>query len=155
MFPGKRLFPENDYGKKKDAFFQISALLLNVFEKKDGSGLLRSMKLPDIHKAPYVLSGSKNCMYFRDAYSKLNATVCVADDKQRKNIMNSFNFLKSCIRVPPKGKKGQKPKNVIELAKEVIKKMNNPKQKVYNIQKVRKELITEFKKNKVNNYFII
>jgi len=176
MLPGKRIFPENDYGRKADAFFTMSAFLLNTFEKKDSSSLVKSLKLMDIDNAPYILQGSKNCLFFWDSAPRSNTTVCIEDAKQREDIISSFNFLKKCkpkqikrpnaktsnytkVKMIKKGnstKSNSKPKKNKKLnarkslnVKQFFKTIQNPNQKVYNIPKVRNALLKELNKKGV------
>lgn len=163
MFPGQRIFPENDYGKKKEAFFIMSALLLNSFEKKDSSKFLNSIKLSDINKAPSILQGSKNCLFFSSSAASTNTTICIEDRKEREDIIDSFNFLKKCIKSKPKSdnpvkinicnikkrKNSQKEEGRIQHIKDILLTIENPNQQVFDIQKVRHQLIKALNKKGV------
>lgn len=165
MFPAKRIFADNDYGNKIEAYFTMSALLLNTFEKKDSSKLLKSMKLSNINKAPFVLQGSKNCLFFADSAARANTTVCVEDAKQRADILDSFDFLKQCVKAKSAS---SKPKSVNKLSNkrrgksskkknkarkhqinQFFKTISNPNQQVFDIPKVRNALIKELDKKGV------
>lgn len=161
MFAGKRIFPENDYSKKPEAFFTISAFMLNTFEKKDSSKLVKSVKLKNIKTAPFILKGSKNCLLFSDSVAKNSATVCIEDNKQREDIINSYNFLKDCTKhaakpkIPMMGSKKKinkiTDKGIKKQIKAFFKVIENPNQKVIDVPKVRQELIKELKKKGVIN----
>jgi hypothetical protein len=166
MFPAKLIFPENDYSKKIEAFFTMSSSMLNTFEKKDNSKLLKSFNIKNTINNPYVLQGSKSCLLFSNKLFQANTTVCIEDANQRQDIINSFNFLKKCSKKSPKPKKANKAKkskkaNKAKKSKKAIKKqmkkneffrvIQDPNQKVYDIPKVRQELIKEFNKKGVTN----
>lgn len=149
MFPGKRIQPENDYGKKSEAFFTMSALLLNTFEKQDSSKLVKSIKLINVKKSPSIIQGSINCLLFLDSIANTNSTVCIEDEKERKNILDSFTFLKRCIRARPKGYNKKQAKSQLEQITEILKIIDNPEQKSIDIRNFRKDMIMELNKKGV------
>ncbi len=148
MFPGKRIFPEYDWGTKIDAFFTMSSLLLNTFEKRDNSYLIKSIRLINVKDTPSILPGSKYCLLFEDKILNMNSTVCIEDDKERENIMNSFHTFKSCIK--PKTDFSQKQKkNEIEQINEFLNNLCDSNQVKIDVPKLRKDVIDELLKHRV------
>lgn len=96
MIPGKRIFPENDYTKKVDAFFTISAYMVNMFESKDSNKFLESIAMSHIKIMPYILTGSKNCLLFQDSVTYRKITMCLEDPNLMNEIQEAYLALFNC-----------------------------------------------------------
>ncbi len=96
LIPGKRIFPENDYTKKIEAFFTISAYMVNSFESKDSNKLLESIAMSHMNIMPYILQGSKNCLFFQDNVTKRKISMCLEDEMVLKEIQTAFVTLFNC-----------------------------------------------------------
>ena len=153
MFPAKRIFPENDYSKKIEAFYTMSASMLNTFEKKDNSKLLKTFKLKNVKNNPYVLQGSKSCLLFSNKGIQANTTVCIEDANQRLDIINSFNFLKKCSKKSPKPKKVKKAKKSKKVNKAKKSKKANKVKKKKNANKAKKSKKAIKKQMKKKEFF--
>ena len=114
LIPGKRIFPENDYTKKIDAFFTMSAYMVNSFETKDSNKFLESIAMSHMKTMPYVLGGSKNCLYFQDSITTRKITLCIEDPVVLEEIQTAFMTLFNCRN--GRGITGD-DKNVEKLAK--------------------------------------
>lgn len=79
LFPGKRIFPENDYTKKIPAYFTMSAYMVNAFTAKNNSDLLQSVAVANMNQMPSVLQGSKDCMQFYDTKTFRSFTMCLEE----------------------------------------------------------------------------
>lgn len=159
LFQGKRINPEMDFGAKVPAIFTMSTFMLNVFESKNTANLIRSLRIKDINGNPYVLKGSKNCLFFEETTTRKNVTMCVEDDQQRKDIIDSFGFLKNCLsnlnKSPhPVSISGNKKNKIVQMTMDkkiidLLKILNDPNQKVLDIHEMRKGIIKELKSQKV------
>jgi len=96
FIPGKRIFPENDYTKKVDAFFSMSAYMINMFESKDNNKFLESIAIRNMRTMPYILTGSKNCLIFQDTVTVRKITMCLEDNQILKEIQEAFLQLFNC-----------------------------------------------------------
>lgn len=95
LFPGKRIFPENDYTKKIPAYFTMSAYLVNVFTQKNSSDLLQSVAVANMNTMPTVLQGSKDCMFFADNVTFRSFTMCL-EEPVLSQIQKAFQQFYNC-----------------------------------------------------------
>ena len=95
LFPGKRIFPENDYTKKIPAYYSMSAYMVNAFTQKNNSDLLQSVAVANMKQMPIVLQGSKDCMSFYDSVTNRSFTMCL-DEPILGQIQKAFQVFFNC-----------------------------------------------------------
>lgn len=144
LIPAKRISEENDYTKKVDAFFTMSAYMVNLFESKDSNKLLDSVAMSHMKTMPYILQGSKNCLYFQDSVTLRKISMCIEDANMLEEIQTAFMTLFNCRnggRMPPPDR------NVEKLLKVLCEMPKSHK----NYEEVRKSLSEELQKVGVRN----
>ena len=96
-FEGKTLSNPLDFSTRdKNAFFTLSAFMINMFESKDSRTLLESINLSHITTYPYFLQGSKTCILFEDGNSNRNITLCTKEEKEYQSILEAYKTLLNC-----------------------------------------------------------
>jgi len=128
-----------------EAFFTISAYMVNVFESKDSNKFLDSIAMSHIKTIPYVLQGSKNCLYFQDSVTLRKISMCIEDVTVLEEIQKAFITLFNCRNG---GKMPQPDQNVEKYMKVLC---NMPKDHK-NFTEVKKSLAEELQKTGVNKY---
>jgi hypothetical protein len=96
MFNAKTLADQEDYLSRKDAFFTISAYLVNMFESKDSNKLLESISLSHITNVVGPLRGTKYCLLFVDSVSERNLVMCLKDENEMVEIHKAYEHLNKC-----------------------------------------------------------
>ena len=96
MFNAQTLADEEDYLSRKDAFFTISAYLINMFQSKDSNQLLESVNLAHITNIPGPLKGTKDCLIFLDSLSVRNVVMCFKSENEMLEIEQAYSALIKC-----------------------------------------------------------
>jgi len=95
LFPGKRIFPANDYTKKIPAYFSMNAYMINAFSAKNSSDLLQSVSMANMKQMPMILQGSKDCLSFQDGVTFRSFTMCL-DLPILTQIQTAFQIFFNC-----------------------------------------------------------
>lgn len=96
-YEGHTLSNPLDFASKdKNAFFTMSAFMINMFESKDSKTLLESINLSHITTYPYFLQGSKTCIFFEDSKSNRNITLCTKEEKEYQSLLDAYRTLLNC-----------------------------------------------------------
>ena len=85
----------NDFTKKGQAFYTMSAYMVNQFEKKDGNFLEKSITLDRIINMPSIIQGSVSCLGFFDTGKKYIA-ICPKDKKTANELLDAFGQFMKC-----------------------------------------------------------
>lgn len=119
--------------------------MVNVFETKDSNKFLDSIAMSHIKNMPYILTGSKNCLFFQDSVTLRKISMCIEDANILEEIQKAFTTLFNCRN----GGKMPVPDQNVEKYMKVLCTM--PKDhKNYN--EVKKNLAEELQKVGVKNY---
>jgi hypothetical protein len=141
MFNAQTLADEEDYLSRKDAFFTISAYLINMFESKDSNKLLESIGIAHILQVPGVLQGTKTCLMFMDSASVRNIVMCFKTEDEMNQIHNAYKEIMKC-RVGGKVDDFD-PSIVNEILNLGCKGITSPEGAEYDFASIRAQLIKE------------
>jgi hypothetical protein len=131
----KKLVNDYDYAKKTEAFFSLSALTLNVFDKNNANALNKSLNMKGISLDINVLKGSLNCQFFHQENKKHhNISMCIEDKNTTAQILSAFNFFHKCA---SHGDRSPSSQEVLEV---LLNTLNNPNQTEYIIPSFKKSL---------------
>lgn len=94
-YEGTTLSNHSDYTTyKTPAFFTMSILSVNMFEKKDSHILNESISFQSILEEPYILLGSTKCIIFKDYNSERNITLCAKDANDAELLINAYKSIR-------------------------------------------------------------
>lgn len=93
------LLDYEDYrNKNKSAFFTMNAYMINLFETKNSTRLLKHISLDEIKESPKILQGSVSCIDFKyTKRSKIrNIGICLDNEEHSLNLIKAFNSFFRC-----------------------------------------------------------
>jgi len=147
ILKGQRLVQDNDYATKKDAFFTMSALRINIFDKKNADSLVNSKSMAGLSNHVDVLKGSKNCLFFHDSNNRHhNISMCIDNKNTTNQILDTFDFFTKCsVSVV----KSLSKTNSLEI---LLNTLNDPEQDLYKIPNFKRALTDSLKSKGVNKF---
>ena len=84
----------DDYSKKSERKFYLSAYFVSELNKTEGNKLVKSIPLADVKIAPALVKGAPNCVLFT---SKLeNLIMCLKDEKDVNSVLENYAKFMKC-----------------------------------------------------------
>ncbi len=137
ILKAQRLVNDYDYSIKKDAFFTINGLRINIFDQKNPDSFVNSIGLNGLNKKVEVLQGSKNCLLFSKKLDRhQNISMCIDDKNTTNQILETFEYYLECSRTPK-----LKTLSEEDSLEKLLNLLNSPTQNLYKIPTFRKALI--------------
>ena len=138
ILKAKRLANDYDYAVKKDAFFTINPLRINIFDELNADSLINSMGMNGLEEHVNILKGSQNCLFFHEEVNrKHNITMCIDDKNTTHQMIEAFEFFSKCS---PQKKNLLSKIDSLEI---LVNTLSNPKQKEYAIPNFKRAIADE------------
>lgn len=135
LFKAKRLLHANDYANKKDAYFAMNAIRINIFDDKKPDSLVNSKRIPGLSTRVNILPGSKNCLFFQDSKTKSrNISMCIEDKNMTQQILRAYDFFHECSELVSKQVSEE------DSLEKLLNTLDNPTQTVYKIPNFKRAL---------------
>jgi hypothetical protein len=96
MFKGKLIPDHDDYTKRRDVLFTITAYHLNAFSEKNPDKLLQSILFTRGKTLPQPVKGARGCIYIDGGKAVHPMILCGEDEKIGNSILNSVNKFAGC-----------------------------------------------------------
>lgn len=135
ILKAKRLANDNNYAVKKEAFFTMNPIRINVFDQMNAASLLKSIRMPGLDWDLNILSGSLNCLFFHDEVKRHhNVSMCIDDKNTTNQIKEAYNFFRKCENT------NKKLRSKIDDLEILVNTLSNPKQEEYKIPDFKRQL---------------
>lgn len=93
---GKTFIKPDDYGKRKDGIFTISAYMINYFDTKDPKSLKTQILLDDVTELPDLIHGAPQCISFIDNKNVKKIDLCMKSEKKIIQIKQAYDDFMKC-----------------------------------------------------------
>lgn len=142
VLKAKRLEKDNNYAVKKDAFFTINPLRINVFDEMNADSLVNSLGMPGLDEHADILKGSLNCIFFHDEVKRHhNVSMCIDDKNTTNQVIEAYEFFRKC------SPKKQELLSKIDNLEILVNTLSNPSQNEYKIPNFKRALAEDLKEN--------
>lgn len=84
----------DDYSKKSERKFYLSAYFISELNKTDGNKLVKSIPLADIKNVPGLVKGAPNCVLFSS--NQENLIMCLKDEKDVNSVLENYAKFMKC-----------------------------------------------------------
>jgi len=148
ILKAKRLVNDYDYAVKKDAFFTLTPIRINIFDELNPNSLIKTTKMAGLDHHVEILKGSLNCLFFHaEENRRHNISMCIEDKNTTNQILEAYNFYSKCA---------SKPSNLhskIDALEKLLNTLNDPSQKEYKIPNFKRALAENLTGKGVNFIF--
>jgi hypothetical protein len=98
IFPASFIADLNDYRKREEGFFSVSAYTINMYRDKDANQLINSIDFGNMKIKPSLLTGAKGCVLAKGVDANKDITICFSDKALTENLLQAVNTFHSCRR---------------------------------------------------------
>jgi hypothetical protein len=95
-FKGQLIPDDEDYTKRQEAFFTITAYYVNAFNDASADTLLQSLTLSEMTTLPKDLRGARGCISLNGAKSGHPLLICLSNTKESDNILAVLKHFSDC-----------------------------------------------------------
>jgi hypothetical protein len=95
LIPVKRLTNFSNYCEQSDAFFTMSAYIINLFDSPSADQLLESIMLDKLKGYPTQVPGAPYCLDFSNK-KDVRLGICFGSKEKTKSIVDAFNSFMRC-----------------------------------------------------------
>lgn len=97
IFKGKYINDMNDYRKKKEGWFSITAYNVNSYKDQDANQLILSIDISNLNKMPSKLRGALNCVNISQG-PDAEITICLDNKTNFDNVLTLLKDFYACRR---------------------------------------------------------
>lgn len=126
----------------------MSALRINIFDKKNADSLVNSKRVPGLSHKVDVLKGSKNCLFFQDTKNRQrNISMCIEDKNTTAQILDAFEYFHKCSDLIGKSLSEE------DSLEQLLNTLDNPTQEEYKIPNFKRALTDSLTQKGVKYFF--